>query len=99
MPPFLGGGEMISDVRLDGFRPNVIPWKFEAGTPPIAEAVGLGAAIAYLERIGLDAIAAHEHELTTYAVTALRENYDEITIYGPEPDLDRRGGTISFSFG
>src|SRR4029077_8800165 len=56
MPPFLGGGEMIRDVRLDGFTPNELPWKFEAGTMPIAEVVGLGAAVDYLEAIGMDAI-------------------------------------------
>jgi len=99
MPPFLGGGEMISDVRLDGFTPNDIPWKFEAGTPPIAEAIGLGAAIEYLEGVGLEAIQAHEIALTSYAVEALRERYDEFTIYGPEPEPNWRGGVISFGFG
>ncbi len=64
MPPFLGGGEMIRDVRLDGFVPNDLPWKFEAGTPPIAEAIGLHAAISYLESVGIEAIAAHETGLT-----------------------------------
>ncbi|HMC51879.1 MAG TPA: aminotransferase class V-fold PLP-dependent enzyme, partial [Acidimicrobiales bacterium] len=59
MPPFLGGGEMIRDVRLDGFEPTEVPWKFEAGTPPIAEAVGLGAAVDYLEALGMDAVRAH----------------------------------------
>ena len=56
MPPFLGGGEMIRDVRLDGFLPNDLPWKFEAGTPPIAEAIGLHAAIRYLESVGMGRI-------------------------------------------
>src|SRR5207253_9379463 len=60
MPPFLGGGEMIRDVRLDGFDPTEVPWKFEAGTPPIAEAIGLGAAIDYLESLGMEAVRAHE---------------------------------------
>ena len=60
MPPFLGGGEMIRDVRLDGFTPNDLPWKFEAGTPPIAEAVGLHAAIRFLESLGMDRVEAHE---------------------------------------
>src|SRR5436853_233904 len=73
MPPFLGGGEMISDVRLDGFTPAELPWKFEAGTPPIAEAVGLGAAIDYLDRVGMDAVRAHELSLTAYAPSSLGE--------------------------
>ena len=86
MPPFLGGGEMIRDVRLDGFTTNDIPWKFEAGTPPIAEAIGLGAAIAYLEGVGLEAIHAHEARLTAYCdcwQAAAARRYDELTIYGP----------------
>ncbi len=84
MPPFLGGGEMIRDVRLDGFTTNEIPWKFEAGTPPIAEAVGLGAAIRYLHRVGLERIHAHVAALTDYAIVQLTERYgDEITIFGP----------------
>ncbi|HUR49002.1 MAG TPA: aminotransferase class V-fold PLP-dependent enzyme, partial [Acidimicrobiales bacterium] len=68
MPPFMGGGEMIRDVRLDGFTPNVPPWKFEAGTPPIAEAIGLGAAVDYLESLGMEAVREHEKELTAYAL-------------------------------
>jgi cysteine desulfurase/selenocysteine lyase len=99
MPPFLGGGEMIRDVTATGFTTNDVPWKFEAGTPPIAEAVGLGAAVEYLEALGLDAIRAHERELTAYALDGLRDRFDDrITIYGPT-DLDARGGTISFLFG
>jgi cysteine desulfurase / selenocysteine lyase len=98
MPPFLGGGEMISDVRLDGFLPNELPWKFEAGTMPIVEATGLGAAIDYLNAVGLDAVRAHERALTAYAVTALEERFgDRLTIYGPR-DIDQRGGTVSFLF-
>ena len=99
MPPFLGGGEMISDVRLDGFTPNEIPWKFEAGTPPIAEAIGLHAAIDYLETVGLDRIAAHEIELTTHAIAALTSSFDELTVFGPEPGGAARSGVISFAFG
>ena len=99
MPPFLGGGEMISDVRLDGFSTTDIPWKFEAGTPPIAEAVGLGAAITYLEGVGLDNIAAHERSLTDYAIRSLQERFGEIEIFGPGADAERRGGVISFRFG
>ena len=65
MPLFLGGGGMIRDVRHDGFVPNVLPWKFEAGTPPIAEAVGLGAAIGYLESVGMEAVRKHEANLAS----------------------------------
>ncbi len=98
MPPFLGGGDMIRDVRLDGFTPNDLPWKFEAGTPPIAEAVGLGTAIDYLDALGMDAVRRHEVELTGYALRSLTERHgDRLKIYGPaEPD--RRGGVLSFSF-
>jgi cysteine desulfurase/selenocysteine lyase len=98
MPPFLGGGEMIRDVRLDGFTPNEIPWKFEAGTPPIAEAVGLGAAVDYLEGLDMAAVRAHEISLTGYALRTLTERFgDTITIYGPADPADR-GGVLSFSF-
>lgn len=98
MPPFLGGGEMIRDVRLDGFEPNELPWKFEAGTPPIAEAVGLAAAIDYLEGLDMAVVRAHEIELTRYALRALSERYgDDITIFGPaEPEA--RGGVVSFAY-
>jgi cysteine desulfurase / selenocysteine lyase len=99
LPPFLGGGEMISDVRLDGFTTNEIPWKFEAGTPPIAEAVGLGAAVNYLEEIGLDAIAEHERTLTAYAIEALTDAFKELVVYGPTPGGADRSGVISFAFG
>ena len=72
MPPFLGGGGMIADVRLDGFTPGrPAPTRFEAGTPPIAEAAGLAAAVRYLEGLGMDNVAAHEHELTGDALTRL----------------------------
>ena len=67
MPPFLGGGEMILNVTSDGFTANELPWKFEAGTPPIAEIIGLGVAISYLEKIGMGAIREHEQKLTSYA--------------------------------
>ena len=98
MPPFLGGGDMISDVRLDGFTPNELPWKFEAGTPPIGEVIGLGAAIRYLDNLGFDAIRAHERDLTVYAARALTDRYGEdMTIYGiTDPDL--RSGVMSFGF-
>ncbi len=98
MPPFLGGGEMIRDVRPDGFTPNELPWKFEAGTPPIAEAVGLGAAIDYLEALDMDEVRRHEVELTTYALATLAERHgDDLTIYGP-PDASQRGGVLSFAY-
>jgi cysteine desulfurase / selenocysteine lyase len=95
MGPFLGGGEMISDVRTDGSSWAELPWKFEAGTPPIAEAVGLGAAADYLRHVGLDRIRAHERELVAYAIDALAQ-IDGLVIYGP-PDPDLRGAPISFS--
>ena len=98
MPAFLGGGEMIRDVRLDGWLPNEVPWKFEAGTMPIAEAVGLGVAIEYLEALGTTAVREHEVALTRYAIDRLRERHgDGITIYGPD-DMSVRGGVISFSY-
>ena len=98
MPPFLGGGEMIRDVTTSGFSTNDVPWKFEAGTPPIAEAIGLGAAVDYLEGLGLAAVREHERALTAYALEALEVRFgDRLTIYGPT-DLDRRGGVISFLF-
>jgi cysteine desulfurase/selenocysteine lyase len=98
MPAFLGGGEMISDVRLDGWQPNDIPWKFEAGTMPIAEAVGLSVAIDYLEGLEMDAVRSHEQALTAYAIDRLRDRYgDGVAIYGPEcPDV--RGGVLSFTY-
>ncbi|PLS75211.1 MAG: cysteine desulfurase [Actinobacteria bacterium] len=98
MPPFLGGGDMIRDVRLDGFVVNDLPWKFEAGTPPIAEAVGLGAAVDYLEGLGLEAVREHEIALTGYALRTLDARLgDDITIYGPS-DPASRGGVLSFSY-
>jgi cysteine desulfurase/selenocysteine lyase len=98
MPPFLGGGDMISDVRLDGFTPNELPVKFEAGTPPIAEAVGLGAAIDYLNDLGMANVRAHEMALTGYALDRLEERYgDDITVFGPR-NVEHRGGAISFAF-
>ncbi len=98
MPPFLGGGEMISDVRLDGFTCNELPWKFEAGTPPIAEAIGLGAAVGELERYGMEAVRAHEVALTSYALRTLAGRYgDELVVHGPA-DPCGRGGVLSFSF-
>jgi cysteine desulfurase / selenocysteine lyase len=99
MAPFNGGGNMIADVRLDGFTTAPIPAKFEAGTPPITEVIGLGAAVDYLSAIGMDQIRAHEHHLTEYALRTLNERYgDQITIHGPT-DLAVRGAVLSFAFG
>ncbi|MEV0825440.1 cysteine desulfurase [Nonomuraea rubra] len=95
MPPFLGGGEMIEAVWMDRSTYAPIPHKFEAGTPPIVEAIGLGAAVDYLSEIGLDAIEAHERELTAYALEALRE-VPTLRVIGPET-LEQRGGTVSFT--
>jgi cysteine desulfurase / selenocysteine lyase len=98
MPAFLGGGEMIRDVRLDGWTPNDIPWKFEAGTPPITEVIGLGAAIDYLEDLGMAAVREHEVALTTYALHTLRQRFgDELVVQGPT-DPEARGGVLSFSY-
>src|SRR3546814_19812 len=95
MPAFMGGGEMILDVRLDGWTPNEIPHKFEAGTPPIAEAIGLAAAVEYLEGLGMEAVREHEVSLTGYALRTLSERLgDKLTVHGPaEPAM--RGGTLS----
>jgi len=95
MEPFLGGGEMISNVTTEGSSWADLPWKFEAGTPPIAEAIGLGAAAEYLMAVGLDAVRAHEVELTTHMLDALGQ-VEGITIYGPR-DPATRGGAVSFS--
>ena len=98
MPPFLGGGGMIRDVRRDGFVANELPWKFEAGTPPIAEAVGLAAAIEYLEELGMDAVAAHDHDLTAYALASLQERFgDELLIHGPR-SAEGRGAVLSLAY-
>jgi cysteine desulfurase/selenocysteine lyase len=99
MPAFLGGGEMILDVRLDGWEPTEIPWKFEAGTPPIAEIIGLGAAVDYLEGLGMDAVREHEVSLTAYTLRTLTERFgDQITIHGPSEPAGR-GGVVSFTLG
>jgi cysteine desulfurase/selenocysteine lyase len=98
-PPFLGGGNMIADVRLDGFTAAPVPAKFEAGTPPIVEAIGFGAAVDYLEGIGMANLRRHEMDLTRYALDALRERHGErISIHGPD-NVEVRGGVISFTFG
>lgn len=96
MPPFLGGGSMITDVDLTSFTPAALPAKFEAGTPPIAEAVGLAAAIDYLNELGMDEIRAHEQAITEYALQALPERLgDKIKIYGPSSPANR-AGVVSF---
>jgi cysteine desulfurase/selenocysteine lyase len=97
MPTFLGGGGMILDVRLDGFVPAALPAKFEAGTPPIAEIIGLGAAVDYLEGLGMEAVREHEVTLTAYALRSLHERFgDALTIHGPaEPAA--RGGVLSLA--
>ncbi|MGI8709879.1 MAG: SufS family cysteine desulfurase [Acidimicrobiales bacterium] len=97
MPPFLGGGGMILDVRLDGFTPADLPAKFEAGTPPVAEAVGLHAAVDYLDAIGMEAVREHEVTLTAYALRTLHERFGpRLTVHGPaEPAA--RGGVLSLA--
>jgi cysteine desulfurase/selenocysteine lyase len=95
MPPFMGGGDMIRKVTYEGFSTNDIPYKFEAGTPAIAEGIGFGAAIDYLESVGMDNVFAHEQELTKYAIDVLGSVQDLI-IHGPK--ADKKGGVISFSF-
>jgi cysteine desulfurase/selenocysteine lyase len=94
MPPFLGGGDMIRRVHLYDFKPNELPYKFEAGTPAIAEAVGLGAAVDYLAGIGMPAVHAHEQQIITYALDRLEE-VPGVKVYGP-PAV-RRGGVAAFS--
>ena len=93
MKPFEGGGDMILSVSFEKTTYNVIPHKFEAGTPPIAAGIGLGATIDYLERVGMDRIAAHEHELIAYATDAFRELKD-VRIVGTAPG---KAGVLSFT--
>jgi len=95
MPPFLAGGDMISSVDFQESRWNELPWKFEAGTSPIAEAVGLGAAVDFLEQVGMEAVRAHEVDLVAYALERLAEIPD-LKIYGPTA-ADRRGALVSFA--
>jgi cysteine desulfurase/selenocysteine lyase len=94
MPPFLGGGDMIKEVHLRSFRPNTLPYKFEAGTPAIAEAVGFGAAVEYLSSLGMEAIAAHEHEITEYALERLEE-VPGVKVFGPS--AQHKGGVTAFT--
>jgi cysteine desulfurase/selenocysteine lyase len=95
MRPFLGGGDMISRVDFDSSTWNELPWKFEAGTSAIAEGVGLGTAVDYLSEIGMDAVRAHERDLTAYALERLPE-VPGLRVFGPS-DPDRRGGVVSFA--
>jgi cysteine desulfurase/selenocysteine lyase len=94
MPPFMSGGDMIKAVRIEGTTYHDLPWKFEAGTQAIGEVIGLGAAVDYLSKLGMDAVRGHELEITEYAYEALSE-VEGLTVYGPPPS--RRAGVISFS--
>jgi cysteine desulfurase/selenocysteine lyase len=96
MPPFLAGGEMIREVHLRRSDFNDIPWKFEAGTPAVADAIGLGVAAEYLMGIGMDAVREHERDLVAYALDVLPREVPTIELYGPL-DPDRRGGVVPFN--
>jgi cysteine desulfurase / selenocysteine lyase len=97
-PPFLGGGNMIADVRFDGYTPAPVPAKFEAGTPPIVEAIGFGAAVDFMQGVGMERIHTHERALTEYAMTTLLDRFgDDITVHGPR-NAALRGGVLSFAF-
>lgn len=96
MDPFLAGGEMIREVRYDGATWNELPWKFEAGTPGIAQAIGLGVAIDYLSALGMERVREHEARLTRKALALAAETKD-LTLYGPR-DVAVRGGVITFNF-
>ena len=95
MPPFLGGGDMIKRVKLTEASWNDLPWKFEAGTPSVAEGIGLGVAVDYLSQFGMDSVRAHERTLVDYAMEKLQE-VTGITIYGPK-DPELHGGAVSFT--
>jgi cysteine desulfurase/selenocysteine lyase len=97
MPPFLGGGEMIADVFLDRATYAELPHKFEAGTPAISEAIALGAAVDYLNTVGMDAISAYEHDLTAYLYQQLNP-IPQITLYGPQPQADGSGRAALATF-
>jgi cysteine desulfurase/selenocysteine lyase len=96
MPPFMGGGDMIRKVSLHTSTWNDLPWKFEAGTPAIAETIGFAAAVDYLQSLGMEQIAQHEQKMTVYAIEQLQA-IPELRIYGPE--ASKRGGVISFTLG
>ncbi len=95
MPPFLGGGDMIREVHLRRSDWNDIPWKFEAGTPDISAAIGLGEAADYLRGLGMDSVRAHEQELTAYALDVLPREVPGIELYGPP--AEQRGGVVAFN--
>ena len=94
MPPFMGGGDMIREVRLDASRWNTLPWKFEAGTPAIAEAIGLGAAVDYLSDLGMDEVQQHERTLVTYAMDRLSQ-VEGLRMLGPASHAC--GGVVAFT--
>ena len=94
MDPFLAGGDMIKTVRVEGTTYHDLPWKFEAGTQAIAEVIGLGAAVDYLDGLGMDNVLAHEREVTDYAYETLSD-IEGLTLFGPPPS--RRAGVISFA--
>jgi cysteine desulfurase / selenocysteine lyase len=94
MPPWIGGGDMIERVSFDGSTWNDLPYKFEAGTPSIAQSIGLGCAVDYLSVVGMDAVHQHEQTITQYAYEALSA-IEGLTIYGPA--ADQRGGLVSFT--
>jgi len=94
MPPFMGGGEMIREVKLRSSKWNELPWKYEAGTPAIAEAIGFGAAVDFLREIGMDAVFAHDRALVTYAMERVRE-VPGLAVMGPA--ADRRSGVLAFT--
>lgn len=97
MEPFEGGGEMISEVGLYESTWAPVPHKFEAGTPPIVEAIGFGAAVDYLSKVGMHTVRSHDMELTEYALGRLSA-LDKVTVYGPA-NVERRGGVIAFTMG
>jgi cysteine desulfurase/selenocysteine lyase len=97
MPPFLGGGEMIAQVQLDKATYNLVPWKFEAGTQNIADAIAWGVAVDYLNAIGMPTVRQHEIELTEYALERLGEESD-LSLFGPR-DPRRKGGVVAFNLG
>lgn len=98
MPPFMGGGNMIADVRLDGFSCAELPAKFEPGTPAITEVVGLHAAIRYLENLGMSNVRRHEEQLARYTMDTLTERFgDDLVIHGPR-NSEVRGATFSFAY-
>ncbi len=96
MPPFLCGGDMIKEVNFDNFTCNNLPWKFEAGTPNIADGIALGTAIDYLNKIGMENIKTHNQEITSYALSKLQE-FDNIRIFGQNNSVEERGSMIAFN--